>query len=270
MVRFLILGAGFTGSRVARRLRARGCDVSCTDRSTFDALLQDSGGIVRDLTPDTVVLHSIPTLRTAEGLWEATPSIARALAVSPPRRIVYLSTTGIYGGERDVNEHNAPAPRTLRERLRMEAETAVAEGPWSHLILRPAAIYGPGRGMHAAMRAGTFRLSGDGDNFISRIHVDDLASHAEAALLSEITGAFPVADERPCTSREAAEFCAKLLGVPLPPSAPPESLDETRRADRRVDGSAIRRLLGIGLSYPSYREGFPACIAEEARAFSTS
>ena len=98
-----------------------------------------------------------------------------------------------------------------------------------------------------------------GDNFISRIHVDDLAAHAEAALLSDVTGAYPVADEESCTSREIAEFCANLLHVKLPegPVAAPRIF-----GDRKVDGSAIRALLGVTLRYPSYRAGIPAAILE--------
>jgi hypothetical protein len=66
-----------------------------------------------------------------------------------------------------------------------------------------------------------------------------------------------VADEDPCRSREIAEFCANLLGVELPkgPVATPRVF-----GDRKVDGSAIRRLLGIKLLYPSYRVGIPASI----------
>ncbi len=268
MRRFLILGAGFTGSRVAQLLCQRGFAVACTNSATFDA--SQPNPALPEITPETVVLDSIPTLRTATGLWDATPSIAQAMSARPPQRVVYLSTTGVYGASRQVDEHTVPAPRTEREQLRRDAELAIERGPWSSLILRPAAIYGPGRGMHAAMRAGTFRLLGSGDNFVSRIHVDDLAAQAEAALLSDLTGAFPAADDEPCTSREAAQFCAGLLGVPLPPPAPSEALDETRRADRRVDGSAIRRMLGTPLRFPTYREGFAACVAEEARALSIS
>ena len=270
MRRFLILGCGFTGSRVANLLRARGFHADCTNRSTFDVETRNITPLLEAITPDTVVLHSIPAFRTEHGLWEATPLLAEALASSPPARVVYLSSTGVYGATRDVDHRTPPAPRTERERLRVEAEQAVAAGPWSSLILRPAAIYGPGRGIHAAMRAGTFLLGPDNARFVSRIHVDDLARHAEAAMLSEIAGAYPVADDEPCTSREAAEFCARFLGLPLPAEAPEESLSETRQSDRRVDGAEIRRLLGITLLYPSYREGFPACVEEEARARSMS
>jgi hypothetical protein len=44
------------------------------------------------------------------------------------------------------------------------------------------------------------------ENVVSRIHVDDLATHVEAGLLAEVTGVYPVADEESCTSREIAEF----------------------------------------------------------------
>jgi nucleoside-diphosphate-sugar epimerase len=208
---------------------------------------------------ETVVLHSIPV-----------PGAMSALRKSPPARVVYLSTTGVYGAAAIVDETTPVAPRTEREARRVAEEQEVLDGPWSAMVLRPAAIYGPGRGIHASMRQRKYKLMGDGANFVSRIHVDDLARHAEAAMLSNWSGAFPVADETPCTSREIAEYCAKLLSLPMPASATPEELGETRRADRRVDGSAVRRLLNLTLHYPSYREGIAACLEEEARAFSTS
>ncbi len=265
MGRALILGGGFTGSRVAALLRARGWDVTLTNRSGVGGLMLDVGDeaslerLSTSISPDTVVLHSIPV-----------PGVLGALRAGGPARVVYLSTTGVYGAVPVVDETTTVAPRTERELLRVAEENAVLQGPWSAMVLRPAAIYGPGRGIHAAMRAGTYRLMGAGTNFVSRIHVDDLARHAEAAMVCNLTGAFPVADEAPCTSREIAEYCAKLLGVAMPEEAAAESLGETRRADRRVDGSAVRRLLGLNLRYPSYREGIESCLAEEARAFSTS
>jgi nucleoside-diphosphate-sugar epimerase len=137
----------------------------------------------------------------------------------------------------------------------VEAETAVAAGDWSSLILRPAAIYGPGRGLQESVRAGTFRVPEGGGGSISRIHVEDLASHEVVGLLSSVTGAFPVADEYPCPSLEVARFAAELLQVPLPPAVPHNQLPETLQGDRRVDGSAVRRRLGLGLRFPTYREG---------------
>jgi nucleoside-diphosphate-sugar epimerase len=261
----LILGGGFTGNRVAQLLRARGWRVLCTNRSGADGIVVD----VNDSTSleqlsgaidgEAVVLHSIPV-----------PGVMEALRRSPPARVVYLSTTGVYGATPVVDATTPASPRTERELLRATEERHVLAGPWSALVLRPAAIYGPGRGIHASMREGKYRPMGAGANYVSRIHVDDLARHAEASMLSDITGAYPVADEQPCTSREIAEYCARLLGIPMPQPTAADELGETRRADRKVDGSAIRKLLGIALHYPTYREGIAACLEAEARALSTS
>ena len=261
--RFLILGAGFTGGRVADQLARSGFAVISTHRDSFDAERGDYSRLLPLIEPSTVVLHSIPTLRTTEGLREITPELTAALRSNPPARIVYLSTTGVYGEQSVVDETTEVAPRTERERLRAEAEQAVRTGPWTSLILRPAAIYGPGRGIHASMRAGLFQLSENPSNYVSRIHVDDLAAQTYAALLSDHEGSYPVADEEPCTSLEAAQFCANLLDIPLPVSAASAALGETRRADRRVNGCAIRKILNVPLIYPSYKAGFPACLAAE-------
>jgi nucleoside-diphosphate-sugar epimerase len=261
----LILGCGFTGSRVAALLLERGWEVMCTNRTGLKGLrveVDDKESLERlseAIEPHTVVLHSIPV-----------PGVMDALRRGARGRLVYLSTTGVYGDAKLVDGNTLVGPRTERELLRVAEENAVLAGPWSAMVLRPAAIYGPGRGIHASLRAGTYKLLGAGANFVSRIHVDDLARLAVAAMMSELTGAYPVADEEPCTSREIAQYCSNLLGVPMPEEAPPEMLGETRRTDRRVDGSEIRRLLGLALLYPTYREGITACLEEEARTFSTS
>lgn len=275
MRNFLVLGAGYTGLRVAKLLQRKNEQVAWTNRHSvgshrFDAEVDDPSQLLKLIDGETVILHSIPTLRTQSGLQEITPELVQALRISPPARIVYVSTTGVYGENRLVDETTLPAPRTEREHLRTIAEAAILCGPWSSMILRPAAIYGPNRGIHASLRAGTFHLPENPSNYVSRIHVDDLAAHCHAAMLSPLEGAFPVADEEPCTSLEAAQFCAKLLGISMPPSAPAEALGETRRADRRVDGSAIRELLSLRLLYPSYKTGFPACLASEDFARSIS
>ena len=243
----------------------RGARVICTSRAPEKLHLPD--GVERrrldisepfDLDfvpPASLVLHSIPPLDNHED----PRAIPQALD-GRPARVVYLSTTGVYGSSKDVFESTEPAPRNVSDHQRLEAENAVRSGPWSSMILRPAAIYGPGRGVHVSLAEGRFRLVDGGQNFVSRIHVDDLAAHAEAALLSEAIGAWPVADDYACTSIEIAEYCAGLLGVPMPESVPSAEAHRTRRADRNVDGRAVRRLLGVELHYPSFREGIPASL----------
>ncbi len=274
----LILGCGYTGRRVALEMLSRDARViaTATDDSKLQELraagadarrvdvfepktLEELGG---EVPQGTSVLLSVPLLREEGKLFDPTPQLLEALG-DRPARVIYLSTTGVYGKTREVDETTAAAPVTERQRLRVKAEKQVAAGPWSSLILRPAAIYGPGRGVHVALREGRFRLVGDGGNWVSRIHVDDLARHVVAAFGSPLTGAFPVADECPCRSHEIAEFCSKLLDLPMPPSATESDVDETRRSDRRVDGGAVRQALGVRLRHPSYRSGIPASLAAQ-------
>ncbi len=246
----LILGSGYTGSRTAALLRAQAHEVLTVRRAQIDFTLPESVLQLAQLAPaNCLVLHSVPSLpNNADAL------LLQALA-QKAQRIVYLSTTGVYGAAEQVNENTPVAPRNPREFARATTEAAVATGPWQSLILRPAAIYGPGRGVHVSMAQGQYTLLGDGNNFISRIHVDDLARLTAAALLSTHTGAYPAADLHPCTSREIAEYCAMRFHLPPPVSVDESQVPLSRRTNRRVDGRAVFQLLGLPLLYPSYREG---------------
>jgi nucleoside-diphosphate-sugar epimerase len=245
----VILGCGYTGKALARRLTARGVQVIGTTRASFDALRDCDLSFVPE---GSRLVYSIPTLQP-----DPVPEIVAAVG-GRTERVVYLSTTGVYGNSHVVDHTTPASPSTAEGRARVATEEAWLAGPAPAVVLRPAAIYGPGRGIHVSMAEGRFRLGGDGSNFVSRIHVEDLAAHVEAALYADITGAWPVADDYPCTSREIAEYCSQLLGVPMPPRVDASALHQTRRANRRVDGSAIRKILGIELTFPSYREGIPA------------
>ena len=275
--RALIIGCGFTAQRTARMLLKAGWKVTATSRSPENLAALEAAGarLVRfDATRDrriqaaaegASVLLSVPTLKLDGRLFEPTPSLVAALH-GRPRHLTYLSTTGVYGATRNVDERTPVSPQTERQQLRASAEDAIQSHGCSALVLRPAAIYGPGRGVHRAMQEGRFRLPRDSSRLVSRIHVDDLAAIVARALQQFVEGAYPVADECPAASAEVARYCAKLLGLPAPEVVADDCLSETQRADRRVDGSAIRRLAGARLRYPSFREGIPACIAAERAA----
>ena len=270
----LIIGCGYTGTRVATSLANRGWSVTATTRNPerLRALTDQGINVVKFEVPstgipdvtDATVLLSIPTqndggMAGSQRLHDPTAAIVNQLG-DGPSRVIYLSTTGVYGDIERVDVSTPISPRTERQDLRAQAERAVINGPWPALVLRPAAIYGPGRGVHEAMLRGEFKLMGAGENYVSRVHVDDLANITAAAMESELIGAYPVADDSPSTSREIAQFCADLLEIDLPLSSEAAELSETRRTNRRVDGRAIRVALGIELKYSSYREGIPASL----------
>jgi nucleoside-diphosphate-sugar epimerase len=265
----VILGAGYTGARVAERLVARGTRVLATAReeaplarvaaSGADVVQVDAAepsslralaAVATRRAGERAVLCCVPPVALKDHREDRTSALLAQLG--RVARVVYLSTTAVYGDHVHVDERTPAAPPDDRSRLRLEAERVTLGGPWSGLVLRAAAIYGPGRGIHT----GVMRRALHPEHVVSRIHVDDLAALCVAALGSDVTGAWPVADDEPASPSEIGSFC-RSIGVE--PGEPPGAGASGR--ERRVDGRAIRARLGCELVYPSYRMGVLASVS---------
>jgi nucleoside-diphosphate-sugar epimerase len=265
-MRLLVVGGGFTGSAVALRAKSAGWEVQATTRSEARAAALASLGVVPLLgpaldpaalaasAPDAVLVTVPPVAEQA--------SLAAAFGAVP---LVYISSTAMYGASAGVVDERTPLdPTASRAAARVAAEEAFRAA--GAVVLRCPGIYGPGRGMHLRVARGEARIAGDGAHFISRIHVDDLASFVLAALErhASVKGrAFVVGDDEPAPQGEVVRWLAARLGVAEPPAVPLESVDETLRGNRRVDNAHAKATFGVRLAYPTYREGFAACIAAD-------
>jgi hypothetical protein len=87
-----------------------------------------------------------------------------------------------------------------------------------------------------------------------------LAAIVEAGLFADLQGAWPVADDAPCSTVEIARWCAKLLQMKV---VSEHKLPGRPVSGRKVDGRKIRETLGVELKYPSWRTGIVASLAEE-------
>jgi nucleoside-diphosphate-sugar epimerase len=241
-VKLLVLGCGYTGTKLAERVLAKGGSVIGTVRSEarapyIRAVPALTAELVGGLEGDLVVCAFPP-----DGVTDA--RIAPALS---GRRVVYLSTTAVYGDARHIDHTTPVAPDTERARRRLEAERLHRGAT----ILRCPAIYGPERGLHVRVREGKHRIPGDGTQHVSRIHVDDLVS----CILAAKPGTFVIGDRNPAPHLEVVKFVCEKYGVPLPPFVPLDQVDETLRHDRQVDSRHALATLGVTLRYPSYRDG---------------
>jgi len=255
-------GLGYAARRLALRLLARGDEVHAVTRDPerFGALRSLGLRVVGFDSPalpeaSTLVL-SIPPVTGADGI-----ELRRFFASLRPRRVVYVSSTGVYGDSSVIDENSPAAPSGETGVARFEDEQWISRGDWESLILRSAAIYGPGRGAHEGVREGRLTRSA-GSGIVSRIHVDDLAAILEAGARSDLTGAWPLADDCPCPSEEVARYAASVLRVATSIPARPVIV-----SGRKVDGKKIRELLGIELRYPSYHSGVLASLAETSSGY---
>lgn len=200
-----------------------------------------------------LLCHAIPPVSEPENA-----AFREKIESLAPRRVVYISSTAVYGEATRVAANTPAAPADERGWQRIREEHWILSGSWSSLILRPAAIYGPGRGAHRAVWDGRVPR-GSAARMVSRIHVDDLAALAEAGLISDLSGAWPVADELACASAEIAGWVSRFLGLPDPVAR----TEPVTTPGRKVDGSAIRDLLGVVPAYPTWQAGILASLAEE-------
>ncbi len=282
----IVAGCGYTGTRLALARRAAGRPVQALVASVasrralvahgIDAVAWDLDAVASGtprLASADVVVYLIPP--PARG--EDDPRLARFLTALPwrPRRIVYASTTGVYGdrGGATVDETAAPAPRTGRARRRLAAETALrewcADSGVEWVILRVPGIYGPGRLQLDTLAAGRPLLRADLAGPGNRIQVDDLVRClAAAARTAHAHRVFNVGDGDHASNTEFVTEVARQCGRPAPPQADAETLRASvsarrwsfMRESRRVDTTAMRETLGVKPVYARMSAGIAASL----------
>jgi len=191
-----------------------------------------------------------------------------------PSRLVYISTTGVYGDchgdwvdeDRPVNPH---ADRALR---RWDAEQTL--GRWRIaagrvlVILRVAGIYGPGRLPLERIRAGLPLVRPEEASWSNRIHADDLVAACTAAMDQGVDGAiYNACDGSPSTMTDYFFQVADAAGLPRPPTIPLGEADGRLsagmlsyiRESRRLSNRRLVEGLGVALRYPTLAQGLPSC-----------
>lgn len=266
----IILGCGFLGARVAAIAAAQGQTVIGTvrDASRVPSLWAIGVDVVvapsidpdwfrANLPPDAHVLVTYPPDTSAD---VALPPIAS----SKNARVVYISSTAVYGAIRGRVDQDTPtAPDEPRGQRRLQAEEIWSQA--NAMVLRAPAIYGPGRGLHLRIARGEHQLPESGDNYVSRIHVDDLACLCLAAFDRATPGKrYVVGDHRPCPQHEITQWLCDRMQKPMLIATPLTDVSPTLRNNRQVDPTWALQQLGVTLQYPSYVEGYEMCLVHDA------
>jgi len=260
----LILGMGYTASRLAARLRGDGWQVTGVRRSAdADSLAFDDDNAVRAaIAQTTYILSSVPP----EG--DADPVLARygdAIAAAPAIWTGYLSSTGVYGDAAGAWVDEASPVGQGRRTARAAADMAWGALRADMRRFRLPGIYGPGRSALERVREGKAHRIALPDQVFSRVHVDDIVAGVVASFDGP-AGVYNLADDLPCAQNDVIEAACALLGQPVPPLLTLEEaqLSPMARAfyaeNRRVANGRAKRLLGWSPLHPTYKEGLRACL----------
>ena len=283
MSQTFIVGCGRVGRLLARRYLDQNQPVWALARSdTAAEELEflgitpvlgdlDNPGSLTSLSPVGDLVHYLapPPERGIEDL-RMVNFLATINAGVHPRRIVYISTSGVYGDRRGawVDEDTPANPQTDRARRRLDAENRLWD--WSRqtegkvTVLRVGGIYGPGRLPEARLRRRAPILVEDQCGYTNRIHVEDLVSICLAAGESvRESRVYNVSDGHPGNMSGYFKAVARRLGLPLPEEIPMEEARERLSSEmmsyllesRRMKNQRMLSELGISLRYPDLDAG---------------
>jgi nucleoside-diphosphate-sugar epimerase len=277
----LIVGCGDVGLRVLRLLRGRVRVIALTSSVHRVSALRAAGSVpllgnlddARSLGRLAAladwVLHLAPP--PAQGNTDPrSAALLQALARSTRvRRIVYASTSGVYGdaGGARFDETRAVRPATPRAMRRVDAEARVRHHGRAFgvnaSVLRIPGIYAldrEGGDPRERVQRGAPLLAEADDVYTNHIHADDLARACVAALFRAAPQrVYHASDDSALKMGEHFDAVADAFGLPRAPRLSREALRTTvsemqwsfMSESRRLDNTRLHRELRVRLLYPT-------------------
>lgn len=240
-------GTGFTGKALVQRLLDQGHEVVALDskEGLKTQELRERGAevvlgsvtdkdIVRRALRGVEVVHhlaaafremNVPDTYYHEVNVGGTRNVLEAALAEGVRKVIYCSTCGVHGNvDHPPAGEDAPIqPADYYQRTKWEAEPVVREFNERGLetvILRPAAIYGPGDPerfflIFKRVAKGRFPMFGDGRTYYHPLYIDNLV---DAFILAMENGrgngeAYLIADERYLEIEDLVRRVARALEV---------------------------------------------------------
>ncbi|HEX3244886.1 MAG TPA: NAD-dependent epimerase/dehydratase family protein [Chloroflexota bacterium] len=241
-------GTGFTGTALVQRLLQEGHNVVVLDYKEglqCDALrkrgaeviigsVTDPAAVERSMRGVEFVFHlaaAFRELNVPDSFYDevnvgGTRVVLHAARRAGVRKFLYCSTCGVHGNvEHPPADEDAPIrPADYYQRTKYEAEPLVKQeaGDMEVVILRPAAIYGPGDPERFFMifkrvAKGTFPMFGSGRTLYHPLYIDNLV---DAFLLCMPQGVgsgreYLIADEKYYAIEDIVQAVARALDVPV-------------------------------------------------------
>jgi nucleoside-diphosphate-sugar epimerase len=186
--------------------------------------------------------------------------------ISLPKRLVYISTSGVYGdcGGAWVSETRPLKATSPRSQRRVDAEMQIRG--WARRnnvnasILRVPGIYAEDRLPLSRVQQGTPGIVDSEDSYTNHIHADDLAHISAMALRhGQACRVYHASDDSQLKMGEYFDLVADAYRLPRVPRISreeaqkvlPETLLSFMNESRRLDNRRMKRELKIKLRYPT-------------------
>ena len=279
---FLIVGAGYTGISVIKNLpqgnityisRSKKKTLNC-NYHTID--LDDYASSSIQISSPYALLYTVPPNPNED----EDSRLAHLLEIisSKPDRIVYMSSTGIYGNQKGrlVDENQLPNPRTDRAKKRLQAEIYLEnwciKNKIKLIILRVAGIYGPNRLGLERIKKDNSIIKEEEAKPSNRIHIKDLTNCCIAALIKKnASGIYNISDGDFRSNSWFIKKICELKGINLPLEISHEEALKTwnksrlsfLNESRRLDTRKLDRELKVKLLYKNPVQGIKASLIND-------
>ena len=288
-MRVVVVGCGYVGVALAEQLDARGHAVTGVRRSDAGLDAVDAvGADVEAVRADATDPESLSALPDADAVVFAASSGGRGAdaardvyvdglanvvdeygsRASPPDRLVYTSSTGVYGDHDGgwVDEETPVEPTTEKTRVLAEAERIAtkraAEAGIDGTVVRFAGLYGPDRYRLERYVEGPVTAG-----YLNMVHRDDAAGSIRHLLEADRARdrVVLVVDDEPVDKHVFADWLADACGITRPEKLTKEERiaggDLSAAAERRIRTSkrcsnALLCDLGYEFVHSTFRSGY--------------
>ncbi len=278
--RILIIGFGDIGARVAKlliptyrvyALIRKGLDSKEAENARQLGVLPVVGDLDKRLSLHRIVslaptiFHFAPP-PTAGVIDTRTKNLLAALGSSHINKLIYISTTGVYGDcdgawIDETRTLNAQSPRAVRRvdaeaRLRLWAKHCSC----NLAILRAPGIYSATALPIARLQAATPAIIETEDSYSNHIHADDLARAAVTAMQrAKPQRAYNICDDSTLKMGDYFEAVAQAANLPPPPRLPRAQVQAQvspmlwsfMQESRRIANTRLHKELKLKLRWPT-------------------
>jgi len=203
------------------------------------------------------------SLETYESIYrKGVQNILSRMETGPaPERLIYLSSTGVFGNRAGewVNEATTVNPDSERSAILLAAETAVLNSKIDSVVFRLGGIYGPSRNRLRAFQDENWPREDEQDGFLNLMHREDIMLALPFLFeKAEPNQVYHGVDDFPFLKSELCDWLsAELSRRPKHRIQKASSLTGKRCRNDKL------KALGMKLTYPSFREGYQDLIKSE-------